>query len=60
MTAQSNTKPASLPTSVEQVADQALLCIKVGPLLTYMTPDEGIALRMQLDLELARWSGGFL
>lgn len=55
-----NWKPASLPISVTPVADQALLCVKVGPLLTYMTPDEGIALRAQLDLELARWSGGFL
>ena len=53
-------KRASLPTSVHQVDDQPLLCIKVGPLLTYMTPDEGVALRAQLDLELARWSGGFL
>lgn len=56
----SESKPASLPISVTPVSDQPLLCLKVGPLLTYMTPAEGIALRMQLDLELARWSGGFL
>ena len=60
MSAQPSTAPASLPTSVEQVGDQPLLCIKVGPLFTYANIDEAVALRAQLDLELARWSGGFL
>lgn len=60
MSAQPNTKPASLPISVTPVADQPLLCVKVGPLLTYVNLDEAIALRAQLDAEIARMSGGFL
>lgn len=53
-------KPASLPISVKPVADQALLCVKVGPLFTYATLDEAIALRAQLDAEIGRMSERFL
>lgn len=52
-------KPASLPISVERVADKPLLCVKVGPLLTYVTMVEAILMREQLDAEIARLSGGF-
>ena len=60
MSVQPSTVPASLPISVTPFADQALLCVKVGPLLTYTSLDEAIALRAQLDAEIARMSGGFL
>lgn len=60
MSAQPNTKPASLPISVTSVADQALLCVKVGPLLTYVNLDEAVAMRAQLDAEIARLSERFL
>lgn len=53
-------KPASLPISVERVADQPLLCVKVGPLLTYVNLDEAVAMRAQLDAEIARLSERFL
>lgn len=55
-----NWKPASLPISVTPVADQALLCVKVGPLLTYVNLDEAVAMRAQLDAEIARLSERFL
>lgn len=60
MSAQPNTKPASLPISVTQVADQPLLCVKVGPLLTYVNLDEAVAMRAQLDAEIAQMSERFL
>jgi hypothetical protein len=55
-----NWKPASLPISVTPVADQPLLCVKVGPLLTYVNLDEAVAMRAQLDAEIARLSERFL
>ena len=60
MSAQPSTAPASLPISVTPVADQALLCVKVGPLLTYVNLDEAVAMRAQLDAEIARLSERFL
>ena len=53
-------KPASLPISVERVADQPLLCVKVGPLLTYVTMVEAILMRQQLDTQIAALSEGFV
>jgi hypothetical protein len=53
-------KPASLPISVTPVADQPLLCVKVGPLLTYVNLDEAVAMRAMLDAEIARLSERFL
>ena len=55
-----NWKPASLPISVTPVVDQPLLCVKVGPLLTYVNLDEAVAMRAQLDAEIARLSERFL
>ena len=60
MSTQPNTKPASLPISVTPVAEQALLCVKVGPLLNYLNLDEAVAMRAMLNAEIARLSGGFL
>lgn len=54
-----NLKPASLPISVERVADQPLLCVKVGPLLTYVNLDEAVAMRAQLDTQISALSEGF-
>jgi len=59
MSVQPNSAPAGLPTSVERVADQPLLCIKVGPLFTYATIDEAVALRAQLDEQIQAMSEGF-
>lgn len=53
-------KPASLPISVERVADKPLLCVKVGPLLTYVTMVEAILMRQQLDTQIAALSEGML
>lgn len=53
-------KPASLPISVERVADKPLLCVKVGPLLTYVTMVEAILMRQQLDTQIAALSERFL
>lgn len=55
-----NWKPASLPISVERVADKPLLCVKVGPLLTYVTMVEAILMRQQLDTQIAALSERFL
>lgn len=60
MNLQPSTAPASLPISVTPVADQPLLCVKVGPLFTYATLDEAVALRAQLDAEIALMSERFL
>ena len=60
MSAQPSTAPASLPISVTPVADQALLCVKVGPLLTYVTMVEAILMRQQLDTQIAALSEGFV
>lgn len=53
-------KRLSLPLAVERVADQPLLCIKVGPLFTYATLDEAVVLRAQLDTQIAALSEGML
>ena len=60
MSAQPNTKPASFPIKVAQVATLPLLYVRIGPMLTYVDLDEAVALRAQLDAEIARLSERFL
>lgn len=48
-------------TSVRQVRDSRFLAVHLTPYLwAYLDLDEAVALRAQLDAEIARLSGGFV
>lgn len=55
----SQSKPISLPTQVTRVGESTDLRVSVGPIWTYVTLGEAVALRAQLDEQIASASEGF-